>query len=233
MNLSNLLTVEILRKVPIFSEMEEEHLSKLAARCHYRRFRANQALFHTGDPGQAMYVILSGQVRIQRETQNGEVVHLALCGPGEPVGEMALIDGKPRCADAVTAEACDLLMLDRSDFRWGIESSPRMAFCVLACLADRLRATADRFERYRSQDVLGRVASAILEMWDSQAAADPNGVHSFRRRITQRELADRTGTTRESVNRAMARLKEARVIQCEGRHLVVTDASKLRHYCQR
>src|SRR5436309_2273573 len=109
-------SINALRQVPIFSGLDDDSLKSLARRSRRRTFRASEALFHEGDPGHTLYVIVSGRVKIQTNTAAGEIVHLANRGAGEQFGELSLIDGKPRMADAVTSEKSDLLMLDRTEF---------------------------------------------------------------------------------------------------------------------
>jgi CRP/FNR family transcriptional regulator, cyclic AMP receptor protein len=226
-------TAALLKQVRIFEALDEHALSALSARTRRRRFAAGHTLFHEGDPGQTLYVIVSGRVHIQRATSTGEILHLAYRGPGEPFGELALIDGKPRMADAITAEPSDVLVLDRAEFIRCVEEMPRIALAVMGCLADRLREAADHFELYQSQDVLGRVSAAILELLTLHGVPEASGAVRIQVRVTQQDIADQTGATRESVNRALARLKQVEILQIQGRQLVVTDVAKLRRYCQR
>jgi CRP/FNR family transcriptional regulator, cyclic AMP receptor protein len=222
-----------LRQVPLFAGLEDEALAALAARCRRRRFRAHEALIHEGDPGQTLYLILSGSVHIQRDTPEGETLHLARCGPGEPVGELSLIDGKPRMADVVTAEPCDVLILDRDEFLACLRAHPEMAIRVLSCLADRLRRVADHMEQYQTRDVLGRLAVFLVETLESGGADETPDGKRLRVQLSQGEIARQVGTTRESVNRALARLRQARAVRCEGRQWIVTDERKLRQFCVR
>ena len=223
-------TAALLRQVPLFAALDDELREAIALRTRRRTFEAGQALFHEGDPGHTLYVILSGRVNVQRVTPSGEVLHIADRGPGEFVGEMALIDGKPRMADVVTAEACDLLMVDRAAFLECMERSPRIAWLVAGCMVERLREAADHQEKIQSRDVLGRVAGALLELMDLQGTDPVPGGRRLRAQITQQELAERVGTTRESVNRAFRRLKQVGAVQCQGKQPVVTDEVKLRQY---
>lgn len=103
----------MLRRIPLFSGLAESELAPLANRCRRRLFPPREALFHEGDDGQTLYLILSGFVNIQRQTAEGTIVHVARRGPGEHFGELSLFDDLPRSADAVTDTTCDLLMLDR------------------------------------------------------------------------------------------------------------------------
>src|SRR5205823_6439085 len=155
----------LLRQVPLFAELDEPLLQALAQRCRCKTFKTNEVLFHEGDEEEStLYVIVSGHIDIQRDTASGKTVHIARRGPGEYVGELALIDGKPRMADALTAEPCDLLLLRRADFIGCIEQSPRIALGVMACLADRLRQAASDLISRQELDVLGRLSEKLLEL---------------------------------------------------------------------
>ena len=224
-------TATLLKHVPLFSALDDASLQTLAQRCRKRRFAAHASLFHEGDAGHTLYLIISGRVDIQTTTASGETVHLAERGPGEPVGEMALIDGKPRMADAVTGTITDLLMLDRDDFIKCIEISPRIALGVMSCLADRIRQAANLLESQQALDVLGRVAELILGLASVHGVTAQDGTIKILTRVTQQHMADRLGTTRESVNRALSSLKRVRAIRMDGRQIIVTAPTKLRQYC--
>jgi CRP/FNR family transcriptional regulator, cyclic AMP receptor protein len=222
--------ISLLRQVPFFAELDEASLRVLAGRSRRRRFGAGEALFHEDDPGHTLYVIVSGRVKIQIVTAGGGLVHIASRGRGETVGEMALIDGKPRMADAVTSEPSDLLILERAEFVRSVEESPRLALGIMACLADRLRESADQVKRLQSQDVLGRVAAALLHRFETADAAENSPTELP---INQAELAEEVATTRESVNRALSRLKAAGAIHLEERRVLLADPQKLRRFAQR
>jgi CRP/FNR family cyclic AMP-dependent transcriptional regulator len=223
-------TATLLRRAAIFAALDDELLRTLASRTRRRQYRRNASVFHEGDPGETLYVIVSGRVNIQTHAAGEQPVHLARRGPGEVFGELALIDGKPRMADAVAIESTDVLVLERSDFLRCVEASPRMALSVLACLADRLRQAAEHLESHQCQDVLGRVSGAILRQMEARAGQDSSGGVRLGARLSQRQLAEEIGTTRESVNRVLRRLKQVGAIRVEGRDLIVLDAGKLRQY---
>lgn len=223
--------VALLQKIPLFAGLDAPSLQALAAQCRRRRFRAGEALFHEGDAGHTLYLIVSGRINIQTVLPSGEIVHLAQRGPGEHFGELSLIDGKPRMADAMTAEASDLLMLDRSAFIRCVEQSPQIALSIMAELADRLRQAGDQLESHKGLDVLGRLSEAILELAKSHGTAAPSGGTRIGVRVTQQEIADQIGATRESVNRALTSLKRVGAIRFEGRTMIVTSLNKLRQYC--
>ena len=143
---------------------------------------------------------------------------------------MALIDGHPRMADAVTVEPCDLLMLDREEFIRCVEENPRIALGVMASLAERLREAAVQQESQQRLDVLGRVSELLLELARTYGADDPAGGTRIGTRITQQEIAEQIGATRESVNRALSNLKKVGALRSQGRQWIVLSAKKLRAY---
>ena len=225
-------TRELIRGVTYFAELDDAMLEMLASQSRRRRFGAGEALFHEGDPGHTLHVVVSGCVNIQKVTSSGVLLHLNRCGPGEAFGEMSLIDGKPRSADAVTASAAELLMLGRAEFLQCVERSPRIAFGVMTALAERVRVADQRLERQVTSDVLGRVSMVLLRLAGLDSPEKPTTPSPWVVRVGQQAIADQAGTTRETVNRALARLERARVLRREGRQLVIVDEARLRHYSQ-
>lgn len=223
-------TGELLAQVPLFAGLAPEQLTRLAEACRRRLVRADETLFFEGDPGHTLYLVVSGQIKIQRVTPSGKLVVLALRGPGEHVGEMALLDGEPRSADAVTVEPCELLMLDRDQFLRCMGEQPQIALNMLASLTRRLREAANQVEGFRELDVLGRVAAVLLELAESHGEIEDAGIR-ITLRVTQQELADRIGATRVSVNKALGRLKRVRAIRAESGDLVVTNRGELQRLC--
>jgi len=218
-----------LRQIPLFSNLDEDALQLLVDRCQRRRVSAKTVLFHEGDPGLTLYVIITGVVNIERATATGETVHIAKRGPGDHFGEFSLVDEKPRSASAVTDSACEILVLHRQEFIRCIETEPSLAFNIIKSLVIRLREAADRTVSYRTLDVMGRLASFLLEAAAAGKPAQAGGTEIVR--ITEQEIADRIGATRESVNRKLAYLKSAGIIKRDGRRLVVVSLDSLRNFC--
>lgn len=223
----------VLKNVAFFSVLDNDAIGEILSRCRRRRYRAGEAIFHEGDPGLTLYVILSGCVNIQRDTVAGTTIHLAQRGQAEAFGEMALIDGKPRMADAVTAAPTDLLMLDREAFVRCVEHSPRIAFGVMSYLADRLREAGAQIESRHALDVRGRLAEKLLHLAEHFGREEPSGAVRIAAQITQQALAEQIGTSRESVNRELSRMREVGAIRMAGRAIILTDQKKLRRYCDR
>ncbi len=218
---------DLLKRVAIFSELDAEALSDLARECKPRQYKKNEAVFHEGDPGHTLYIVCAGCVHVQKETKSGKRSLIARRGAGEYVGEMALIDGKPRMADVITAEKTELLALRRNAFIRCIEQRPQIALKIMATLADRLREAADRLGNLQELDVLGRIAGALLDRMKAGSALEPGGGVRLLTPPTQQEIAEEIGATRESVNRALANLKKTGVLR-KGRDLVVLDEKRLK-----
>ena len=223
----------VLRKVPLFAGLDEPSLLTLAQHSRRRRFPPGETLFHEGDPGYTLYVIISGRVKVQTVGSAGEIIQIAQRGVGEHFGELSLFDGKPRMADVVTIEPCDLLMLDHSDFVRCVEQSSKFAIGIMSNLADRIRQAADHLESHRELDVTGRIAEALLDLVAVYGEDDPAGGKRITHKITQQQLAEQIGATRESVSRALTGLRDVQALRLDGRTLVVLNEKRLRRACSR
>jgi CRP/FNR family cyclic AMP-dependent transcriptional regulator len=223
-------SLEALRQVPFFSGLDSESLEAVARYSRRRTFRAGQAIFHKGDPGHALFVIVSGRVNIQNLTAAGETVHIAARGPGEQFGELSLIDLKPRMADAVTAEESVLLVLERDEFLRCIKKNPSIAVGIISSLADRLREAADQRESHQGLSVSGRLAETLIGLADEHGFPDLDGGIRIELKVTQESLAEMIGCKRETVNRAIASLRATGALRTEGRDIILTDVQKLRQF---
>lgn len=222
----------VLKQVPLFAGLDDETLRLLEASCRQRTFASGVALFHEGDPGHTLYIILSGYVNIEKLTSEGRTVHLARRGPGEHVGEMALLDDQPRSASAVSHDTspCTLLTLQRQEFLRCLELSPTIALNIIRSLILRLRESGEHALRHETLDVMGRLAIFLLEEAETQGAPDPAGGVRLAK-ISEQALAERIGTTRESVSRKLSRLAEVGAIWRDGRAIIVRNKAKLRNLC--
>ncbi len=157
-------------------------------------------VFVRGDPGRDLYLVESGSVKIGLTTADGKELTLALLGPGEFFGELALLDGDPRSSDAVVMEPSQFLLLERSDFLQFLDQHPRVAHRVMEVLSRRLRDNNQLVQDAAFFDIAARLARVILRLADNVGQPDGDGV-VIGRRLTQNELAGMVGTTRESVNK--------------------------------
>jgi len=190
------------KQVSIFSDLPEEDVRTLTSVAKRRTFRSGEVIFHREDPGQVLYMIKEGKVKICIISPDGQEISLAVLGKGEYFGEFALLDGLPRSSDAVALEKVECYTLQRSDFQNAILKNPKIAILVLEALTKRLRNTDQMIEDLIFLDVYGRVAKKLLELADTHGVKVDDGIR-IDVRLTQQELASMVGASRESVNKVL------------------------------
>jgi CRP/FNR family transcriptional regulator, cyclic AMP receptor protein len=190
------------KQVSIFADLADDELRELMAVAKRRTFRAGEVIFHRDDPGQVLYAIKEGKVKICIISPDGQEISLAVLGKGEYFGEFALLDGLPRSTDAIALEKVECYSLQRSDFHNSILKNPKIALHVLEGLSKRLRNTDQMVEDLIFLDVYGRVAKKLLELADTHGVKVEDGIR-IDVRLTQQELASMVGASRESVNKVM------------------------------
>lgn len=220
-------TLEMLRQVPLFAPLGAERLADVEAIAQRRRFRRGEVLFHRGDPGAMLYVLLTGRVRIYSPSEDGSEVVLAILGPGEFFGELSLLDGQPRSASAQAIEDCEALVIGRDDFHRFLRQHPSASIAVLGVLSRRLRRTDELLEDAAFLDVPGRLAKRLIELVETHGERVDDGL-LIRLRLTHAELAAMVGATRESVTKAMKRFARAGLLASHGHYVVVRSPEALR-----
>jgi CRP/FNR family cyclic AMP-dependent transcriptional regulator len=191
-----------LKQVPLFAGLADEDIRELMSVAKRRTFRSGEVIFHREDPGQVLYVIKEGKVKISLISPDGQEISLVVFGKGECFGEFAILDGLPRSADAIAMEKVECYTLQRSDFHKAIMRNPKIAIQVMEVLSKRLRSTDQMVEDLIFLDVYGRVAKKLLELADTHGTKVENGIR-IDVRLTQQELASMVGSSRESVNKVM------------------------------
>lgn len=217
----------LLAGAPLFADLPEDEQARLAALLRRRPYARGATIFLRGDPGASLFLIESGRVKITLTSDEGKEVVLALLGPGDVFGELSLLDGEPRSADAVALEPCQLLLLAREDVLRVLESRPRVALNLLAVLARRLRRDNQLVQDVTSLDVPARLARALLTLAEGQGRPGQGGV-AIEARLTQSELAAMVGATRESVNKWLGFYARQGLIRRERGRLVVLKPEALR-----
>ncbi len=190
----------VLTQVPLFAGLSGEQLDALAVFLRRRRYPKGSVIFQQGDPGTTLYLIETGEVKLTLTSTQGKEVILALLGPGGFFGELSLLDGEPRSANAMARVACELLALEREHLLRFLESQSRASASLLAALSRRLRRTTDLVHDAAFLDVAGRLARALLQLSETRGQPGPNGVVRFPK-LNQGELAEMVGVTRESINK--------------------------------
>jgi CRP/FNR family transcriptional regulator, cyclic AMP receptor protein len=216
------VNASVLRSVNIFVDVPASDLEALAAGLRRRRYARGQVIFTQGDPGTSLCIIEEGRVRIVVGSDEGKELVLRVLGPGDVFGELALLDGEPRSADAVAQEVCQLVLLQRSDFLAFVEARPKVATNLLAALSRKLRFTTQQAQEVAFLDVPARLARTVL----GQATVENGGAPVCR--LTQSELAGLVGATRESVNKWLGYYERQGLIRRQRGAVTVLNPEALR-----
>jgi CRP/FNR family transcriptional regulator/CRP/FNR family cyclic AMP-dependent transcriptional regulator len=224
---------DTLGAIPLFAGLRQPELEALAQRVRHRRYRENEAIVHRDDPGAALYVILSGRVKIHNEGADGTDIIITVLKVGDFFGELSLLDGLERSADATTMEPTEMLMLTRGDLEETIERNPRIAMNMLASLATRIRSSNVSIETLSALDVKGRVARVLLDLADRHGER-VNGGTRINAKLTQSELAALVGASRESVNKEIGKFRRRSILDYDEdkQRLILLKPAELRKHCE-
>jgi CRP-like cAMP-binding protein len=192
----------VLSEVSIFRGLSPEELDALTGLLQRRRYRKGETVFRQGEPGATLYIIESGEVKLMLVSPHGKEVILAILGPGGFFGELALLDGESRSADAVTRVDSWLLALHREPFLKFLQSHALTAIRVIEALSRRVRRTTGLVQDAAFLDVPQRLARVLLQSHEAGRQLGPDGVPQYPR-LTQSELAELVGTTRETINKCL------------------------------
>jgi CRP/FNR family transcriptional regulator, cyclic AMP receptor protein len=221
--------IELLRRVPLFSELDDPELERIAQVAIPRRFPDDTRVFHEGDPGDACFIVRTGSCRVTREHPDGRAITLANLGPGAIFGELAMLDGEARSASVEATEDTDLLALPASDMRALIRENPGMAEKLVVALTRRLREANERIARQSFQTVPSRVAGVLDQLLAEDRVA-PTMRDGVTIRLRQSDLAQLAGTSRESVSRFLATLERAGVVQVGRGRVTILEPERLGSY---
>jgi len=211
---------DLIRTVPIFSELPEEQIDAIARHVTRRPIQKDAVIFFENEPGDTLYVVASGRVRVSILGDDGREVILSMLGAGDFFGEMALLDNDPRSATTIAAEDSELLCLSRNDFDKVLRESPEMMMALIQVLTTRLRHANQQISTLALLDVYGRVAHLLVEMAQDEGRRLRDGRIAFRR-STHQEIANRIGTTRETVTRMLKDLQRQNLVHIDGKEFVV------------
>jgi CRP/FNR family cyclic AMP-dependent transcriptional regulator len=212
---------------PFFSHLRAEELDELIAHSAERRALRGTLIFSKGDPGHFMLAVLSGLVRVGVTSADGREITLNVIGPGEIVGEVALLDGRPRSADAVAAEETTMMVIERRFFLPFLVRHEGLVERMLAVLCDRLRRTSAALEELALLDLPGRLARLLVKLAGDYGRAVEGGGVRIDIRLSQRDLSNQVAATRESVNKQLRIWRDAGIIGIESGHIVLRDVAAL------
>ncbi|AKU19245.1 Crp/Fnr family transcriptional regulator [Luteipulveratus mongoliensis] len=220
------MTTESVRKAPLFAPLDDEAAEALLASMTPSKIERGQELFHEGDQGDRLYVITEGKIKLGRRSPDGRENLLAILGPGEMFGELSLFDPGPRTATATAVAETELVALGHNDLTSFLKDRPEVAITMLGALARRLRRTNEALGDLVFTDVPGRVAKALLDLSARFGRPADDGV-LVAHDLTQEELAQLVGASRETVNKALADFASRGWLKLEARAVTLLDVERL------
>jgi CRP/FNR family cyclic AMP-dependent transcriptional regulator len=218
---------DVLRRSPLFEALSEEDTRALRARVTNVEISRGGHLFSEGDAGDKLYVILDGKIKLTRAAPDGRENLLSVHGPGEMFGELSLFDPSPRTASAAAVTDARLAALAHDDLRYWLTSRPDVSMHMLRALARRLRRINDVKADLVFTDVPGRVAKALLDLAERFGVRQEDGIR-VNHDLTQEELAQLVGASRETVNKALADFVARGWLQLAAKSVLLVDPERLR-----
>ena len=218
---------EVLRRAPLFEALDEDGTRELQQTMSQLRLHRGERLFDEGDGGDSLYVVLDGKMKLTRAAADGRENLLSVIGPGEMFGELSLFDPRPRTSSAVAVTDTRLAALAHDELRDWLTGRPDVSLHLLRALAQRLRRANDVTADLVFTDVPGRVAKALLDLADRFGQQTDEGLQ-VHHDLTQEELAQLVGASRETVNKALADFAARGWLHISARSVLIVDSERLR-----
>ncbi len=219
--------VDSLSTIPFFAGLDPDALGRVAAGTRARRFRRGEVIFHVGDPGDALFIIVSGEVKISLPSEAGDEAILVRLSKGDVFGELALLDGAARSATATALTAVETVVLPRDRFRDLIANEPIVRDALLASLAAELRRLTTHVEELHFLDITGRLAACLVRLAADGGTPLPDDAIQLKTSLTQGDLASMVGSTRQSVNKLLRQFTDDGYLRLERDAIVVIDLEGL------
>jgi len=225
-------TRNMLTSIPLFKGLDATQLGWIAQRAHRRLVPAGKDIITIEQPGEAVYIILSGTVKIHVEQDDGRDVILSILGAGDMLGEMSIIDNVGRSASVVTLEDTLVLWMDKASFNQMMDEFPPVPLNLVRILSGRVRLSDELIKSLATLDVYGRVARELLAFAQKYGKDGDDGSVLIPIRLTQGDIADFVGASRKRVNQVMVFFREQEFIStnADGK-IVVLDRAALAKYC--
>jgi len=216
-----------LRRAPLFAALDDDAAAALRASMAQSTVPRGDVIFAEGESGDRLFVVLDGKVKLGQTSSDGREQVMAVLGPGEMFGELSLFDPGERTSTATAVTDAILLGLGQRDLRPWLTGRPEVAEALLQALAQRLRRANEAMADLVFSDVPGRVAKALLELSEKFGEKQPDGSMLVSHDLTQEELAQLVGASRETVNKSLADFAQRGWLQLEARAVVLLDIERL------
>ncbi|MFZ5518309.1 MAG: Crp/Fnr family transcriptional regulator [Candidatus Zhuqueibacterota bacterium] len=221
------MEINLLKRVPIFSQLNDDELEKIRMLCVTQHYEKDRIILIEEESGNTLFIIQKGRVKVSRMSDDGREVILSILERGEFFGELSLIDGKARSASVTAIEDSEVLMLRRGDFMGLLEEHPQIAISLLKELAGRIRKSDTQIKSLSLQDAMGRVASALLLLAED-AGVIKQGRVVIHKIPLQQDLANMAGTSRETISRVFRHLEDEKLMEREGRKVIIPDYARFK-----
>lgn len=223
----NMIDVATIRRVPLFREFSDDEIGAIYSTVTDRRYGKHQFIVREGDPGDTFFIIAKGSVAVCRIAPDGRETILSILKEGDFFGEMSMFDSSLRSASIKTLTEVEVGAIRQDDFLEMLERNPRVARLLVIALSDRLRAANALIAATTSQDIRARLASLLLNLAEQFGEPVENGTR-ITLRLTNQEMANMIGTTRETVNRTLNRFWDDRLVDMRTAHVVIVEPDRLR-----
>ncbi len=220
---------EYLQKIPIFSELEHDELDAIGELILVRKYKRRQIIFVEGEPGEAIYIIMSGKVKLTKNTECGKELILGIRQPGETFAEVVLFDGGPYPATAEVIEDAEIGLLRNKDVELLVKNNSGISIALIKTMSQRLRSAQQKLRDLALKDTLGGMANTLTRLAKEHGTKTDEGI-LINLNLTHQDLANFIGTSRESANRFISDLKKSKIISVDKGKITILDMKKLREW---
>jgi len=222
-----MVDASVLRRIPLFRDFEDAELTQIASTVGIARFSKHQFIVRESEPGDTFFIIVSGSISVCRIAPDGRETILSILKEGDFFGEMSMFDSSLRSASIKALTEVEVGTINRAEFLDLLDRNPKIGRLLVIELAERLRAANALIAATTSQDIRARLASLLLNLSEQFGEPVDNGI-KISLRLTNQEMANMIGTTRETVNRTLNRFWDDQLVDMRTAHVVVTSPDKLR-----
>ena len=217
----------LLSSVPIFSDLQNSDLLELSSRMSSRKYKKNEKILLEDEFGDTFFIISKGNIKVTRVSEDGREVILAILGEGDFFGEMSLLDGQARSANAIANDICEVMILKRHDFLSFLEKFPKFSISLLIELANRIRKSDQQIENFALSDAEKRIGVTLLRLAE-ELGTIKNGIITIEKLPFQQDIANMAGTSRETVSRMLTLLEKKDLIKRKAHKLNILDYTRFK-----
>ena len=221
------MSYKLLQNLPLFGELEEKEQMEIWTHVVTRSYKKSNIILFEEDPGDSLFIIKEGKVKITRLSEEGKEVILSILGEGEFFGEMSLLDGESRSANVIALSDCEVFVLKRDKFLNILKTTPQIAITLLEELAHRIRMSDQQIEYLSLADAENKVAMTILRIAE-ESGTFKMGQVSIEELPMQQDMANMSGTSRETISRMLSDFTEKGYIERKGKKLIILDYERFK-----